>query len=155
VTLRDRWLLSFAAQATVVLVGSRAQPAAWERLLGAADALGQATGGATFNWEHLPGAEQVVELREQLAREGERSAAYREGRTLPFAKVAALALTLLEEVAQAPAGPETGGLSSKAIGRHLFISERTVAQHLTAIFNKLSVSTRAQAAAVATERQLL
>ena len=188
VTLRDRWLLSFAAQATVALVGLRAQPAAWERLLGAADALGQATGGATFNWEHLPGAEQVVGLREQLAREGERSAAYREGRTLPFAKVAALALTLLEEVAQAPVGTETGGrpgqeaqrpvsqsgapgslsarerevlrlvaqgLSSKAIGRHLFISERTVAQHLTAIFNKLGVSTRAQAAAVATQRQLL
>lgn len=40
----------------------------------------------------------------------------------------------------------------KAIGRQLFISERTVAQHLTAIFNKLGVDTRAQAVAVVTQR---
>src|SRR5262249_42747640 len=64
VALRDRWLLVFAAQATVVLVRSRARPAAWERLL-----------GATFGWEHVPGAEHVAGLREQLARVGERSAA--------------------------------------------------------------------------------
>ncbi len=106
VTLRDRWLLSFAAQATVVLVGSRAQTVAWARLLGAADALAQAIGGATFGWEHLPGAEHVVRLREQLERDGEWSAAYREGLTLPFAKVAALALTLLNEIAVAPLSPE-------------------------------------------------
>ena len=108
-SLRDRWLLSFAAQATVVLVGSRPQSAAWARLLGAADALGQATGGATFGWEHLPGAEHVVRLREQLGRKAELSAAYHEGLRLPFAKVAALALTLLGEIAPAPAlaRPET------------------------------------------------
>ena len=99
VALRDRWLLSFAAQATVVLVGSGDQTAAWARLLGAADALGQATGGATFGWEHLPGAEDVVRLREQLGQEAELSAAYREALTLPFARVAALALTLLGEIA--------------------------------------------------------
>jgi hypothetical protein len=45
VSQRDRWLLSFGAQATVVLVASRPQSATWARLLGAADALGQATGG--------------------------------------------------------------------------------------------------------------
>jgi predicted ATPase/DNA-binding CsgD family transcriptional regulator/DNA-binding XRE family transcriptional regulator len=189
VTLRDRWLLSFAAQATVALVGLRAQPAAWARLLGAADALTRATGGATFGWEHLPGAGQVAGLRERLAREGgegEWGAAYREGPTLPFGAVAALALTLLEEVAAHASGAEAvpapaahtraaalgrespltererevlrlvaQGLSSKAIGRRLFISERTVAQHLTAVFHKLGVSTRAQAAAVATQCQLL
>ncbi len=95
--LRDRWLLSFAAQATVVLVASRPQSPAWARLLGAADALRQATGAATFGWEHLPGAEQVVKLREQLGQAGDLNAAYREGLTLPFARVAELALTLLDE----------------------------------------------------------
>jgi DNA-binding CsgD family transcriptional regulator/tetratricopeptide (TPR) repeat protein len=189
VALRDRWLLSFSAQATAVLVGSRVQTAAWARLLGAADALGQATGGATFGWEHLPGAQQVVGLRERLAREegageGEWGAAYREGRTLPFTMVAALALRLLEQVATPASGaeavPETvaraaapgrespltererdvlrlvaQGLSSKAIGRRLFISERTVAQHLSAVFHKLGVNTRAQAVAVTTQRGLL
>ena len=183
VALRDRWLLSFASQATVVLVGSRVQPAAWARLLGAADALGQATGGAPFGWEHFPGTEQMVGLRERLAQgeEKELATAYREGRTLPFSKVAALGLTLLEEVARtlpqldaAPAGAPmpaersplsarerevlglvAQGLSSKAIGKQLFISERTVAQHLTTIFNKLGANTRAQAVAVATQRGLL
>ena len=47
------------------------------------------------------------------------------------------------------------GLSSKAIGRRLFISERTVAQHLTAVFHKLGVNTRAQAVALAVQRGLL
>ena len=47
------------------------------------------------------------------------------------------------------------GLSSKAIGRQLFISERTVAQHLTAVFHKLGANTRAQAVAVAAQRGLL
>jgi tetratricopeptide (TPR) repeat protein len=111
-SLRDRWLLSFAAQATVVLVGSRPQSVAWARLLGAADALGQATGGATLGWEHLPGAERVVRLREQLEREAELKAAYREGLTLSFAKVAGLALTLIGEIARAPADPHTANESS-------------------------------------------
>jgi tetratricopeptide (TPR) repeat protein len=114
--LRDRWLLSFAAQATVVLVGSGPQSVAWARLLGAADALGQATGGATFAWEHLPGAEHVVRLREQLGRDAELSAAYRDGLTLPFARVAALALALLGEIAPAGAGPETVPESSAPAG---------------------------------------
>jgi predicted ATPase/DNA-binding CsgD family transcriptional regulator len=184
VNLQDRWLLSFAAQATAVLVGSHAQTAGWARLLGAADALAQATGGATFGWEHLPGAYDVAGLREHLVGEEEWGAAYHEGWALPFGEVAALALRLLEEVATPASGAEAvgeavtrtttphreslltererevlrlvaQGLSSKAIGRALFISERTVAQHLTAIFNKLGVSTRAHAVAVAAQRGLL
>ena len=114
-SLRDRWLLSFSSQATVALVGSRATPAAWERLLGAADALAQATGGATFGWEHLPGAEHVAGLREQLAREGDRGAAYREGRTLPFAQVAALAMHLLEE-ARPPTGADVAPHQGVPVG---------------------------------------
>jgi non-specific serine/threonine protein kinase len=47
------------------------------------------------------------------------------------------------------------GLSSKAMGRRLFLSPSTVNHHLTAVFNKLGVDTRAQAVAVATRRGLL
>ncbi len=118
-------------------------------------------------------------------------AAYREGRTLPSGEVAALALRLLDEVAQAPAGPGSlrgpdhaaqplvsppsppaaphplsareqevlrlvaQGCSNRAIGRALFISDRTAGQYLTAMFNKLGVNTRAQAVAVASQRGLL
>jgi len=42
----------------------------------------------------------------------------------------------------------TQGHSSKAIVHQLFISECAVALHLTAIFNKVGVNTRAQLAAV-------
>jgi hypothetical protein len=41
-----------------------------------------------------------------LGRDAELSAAYRDGLTLPFAKVAALALALLGEITPAAAGPE-------------------------------------------------
>jgi LuxR family transcriptional regulator, maltose regulon positive regulatory protein len=47
------------------------------------------------------------------------------------------------------------GLSNKAIGRQLFISANTVSYHVTSIFHKLTVDTRAQAVAVAVHRGLL
>jgi predicted ATPase/DNA-binding CsgD family transcriptional regulator len=192
VTFRNRFLLSFGAQAAATLVGGRAKPAARARLLGATDALKQAT-GATLSWERLPAGQEVVGLRAQLAHEGEWDAAYREGRSLPFGEVAALAVGLLAEMALAQVlpQPDTGaapagarppdrpsqppdqtrgpltareaavlrlvaqGRSSKAIGQQLFISPSTVNHHLTSVFNKLGVDTRAQAVAVATQRGLL
>jgi DNA-binding CsgD family transcriptional regulator len=47
------------------------------------------------------------------------------------------------------------GLSSKAIGRQLFIAPSTVNYHLTSVFHKLGVETRAQAVAVAAQCGLL
>ncbi|WP_214324704.1 response regulator [Nonomuraea sediminis] len=47
------------------------------------------------------------------------------------------------------------GLSNRAIGRALFISEATVKTHLGRIYGKLGVETRAGAVAVAKERRLL
>jgi DNA-binding CsgD family transcriptional regulator len=123
-------------------------------------------------------------VRQRLA-QGEWAAAYQEGRALPYGEVAVLAQRLLGEVATSASRGAEGvrsavtqavtpgrespltkrerdvlrlvaqGLSSKAIGGKLFISERTVAQHLTAIFNKLGARSRAQAVAVAAQRGLL
>lgn len=45
--------------------------------------------------------------------------------------------------------------ANKTIARQLIISPRTVNYHLTSIFNKLGVGTRAQAAAVAAQHGLL
>jgi hypothetical protein len=80
VALHDRWLLA--------------------RLLGTTDILAQSTDVTLGAWAYLPGEGDVAGLRERLAQgEGELAAAYRDGRALPFGKAAALALTLLEEVA--------------------------------------------------------
>jgi DNA-binding CsgD family transcriptional regulator len=46
------------------------------------------------------------------------------------------------------------GLSSKAIGRQLFLAPSTVNYYLTSVFHKLGVDTRAQAVAVAAQRGL-
>jgi predicted ATPase/DNA-binding CsgD family transcriptional regulator/DNA-binding XRE family transcriptional regulator len=184
VALRDRWLLAIGVQAAVALVGAGAQFAARARLLGAADALAQAT-GAAFLPEQLPVGLGVAGLREQFTREVEWDLAYRQGRALPFGEVAALTLTLLEEVVQAlpdqqsaPAttrSPErpsqhpssltsreqevlrlvAQGLSSKAIAGQLFLAPSTVNYHLSSVFNKLGVDTRAQAVAVAARRGLV
>jgi NarL family two-component system response regulator YdfI len=54
---------------------------------------------------------------------------------------------VLERIAQ--------GAANKEIARQLQISERTVKAHATSIFNKLGVSSRAEAVAVALRRGLL
>jgi DNA-binding NarL/FixJ family response regulator len=47
------------------------------------------------------------------------------------------------------------GKTNRAIGEELFIAEKTVARHVSNIFDKLGVSTRAAATAWAYERHLL
>ena len=47
------------------------------------------------------------------------------------------------------------GLANQAIARHLALSPSTVSHHLTAIYRKLGVDTRAHAVAVAAQRGLL
>jgi DNA-binding NarL/FixJ family response regulator len=48
-----------------------------------------------------------------------------------------------------------GGQTNRAIAQRLFISEKTVARHLSNIFAKLDVPSRAAATAYAYEHELL
>ncbi|HEV2236825.1 MAG TPA: LuxR C-terminal-related transcriptional regulator, partial [Ktedonobacterales bacterium] len=103
--LRDRWLLSFAAQAATAVVGARDETTGQLRLLGATDALAQATGASHIAQQTMPGGQEVMALRERLARGEEGDvrplpSEYQEGRALRFGEVATLALRLLDEVSQ-------------------------------------------------------
>jgi predicted ATPase/DNA-binding CsgD family transcriptional regulator len=178
--LRDRRLLSSGVRAALVFMGEHIHLDQRMRLLGASDALSLVTGGTVVRQQE-PAYALIAELREQLER-GEWAAPYRQGRTLSLSEVGTLVLALLDEVAQRLAtvsnSPDTSqqqrpsatplserelevlrlvaqGLSSKAIARRLSIFPSTVNHHLTSVFTKLSVDTRAQAVAVATQRGLL
>jgi predicted ATPase/DNA-binding CsgD family transcriptional regulator/transcriptional regulator with XRE-family HTH domain len=106
VVLDDRLLLSIVTQTAVAFVKVDFSSDAQARLLGAADALAQATGAAML-WDRSPEFQNMVRLREQLARgEGEGAPSYREGRALSFAEVATSILRLLEEVRQSLPPPE-------------------------------------------------
>jgi predicted ATPase/DNA-binding CsgD family transcriptional regulator/DNA-binding XRE family transcriptional regulator len=102
VTLQDRYLLSLGIWAALAVLGERADPAGRARLLGAADALSRATGATLGLIERGPGAQSVARLRDGIE-QGEWEAPYRAGQALPFEEVAALALTMLDGVAQTPA----------------------------------------------------
>lgn len=172
-THQDSWHLSLGINAVLLVISERAQPEERARLLGAGDSLRQATGSDQIAWERVTG-QSLSHLRQQLEQEG-LGAAYREGRSLSFDEIVTLTLAALEDFSNtlAPSGTVqeqrskesilserelevlqlvAKGLSSKVIGKQLFISTSTVNYHLTSIFNKLGVDTRAHAIAEAAER---
>jgi non-specific serine/threonine protein kinase len=168
--LQDRWQLSRGVEATLVFVGDGADADRRARLLGAVDALVQATGTRSGTLARLTG-QTVAAFRTQLE-QGGLGPAYRDGRAQSFRDVVTLAVGLLEEFSPKPISPEIAakepiqegplspreqevlrlvgeGLTSKQIGHQLFVSPRTVDHHLTSVLNKLGVDSRAQAVAVA------
>lgn len=174
--LQNRWLLCLGVQATVLLTGDGVDAERLARLMGAGDMLVQATGLPLDILERLS-SRSMASLRAQLEQQG-LGTAYREGRSLQFQEIVTLALSLLEGFSQTVTRPETGaeelahesplsaretevlqlvaeGLTSKQIGKQLFLSPKTVNFHLTSVFNKLGVDSRAQAVAVAARRGLV
>jgi predicted ATPase/DNA-binding CsgD family transcriptional regulator len=173
---QDRWVVSAEVELALLLLGTTADVERRARLLGARDALAQVTGFATGVLE-APSGLSLDELRTQVKRE-ELQRAYRAGRVLSLEDAVALGLDLLEEFSTTWTGGQTGvrqpavasplttreqevlrlvaeGLSNRLIAQQLFLSPRTVEHHLTSIFTKLGVETRAQAVAVATRDGLV
>jgi NarL family two-component system response regulator YdfI len=164
------------AEATLLLVNEDIDVEHKARLLGATDALAEGTGFRTGILEGHSSL-SLAALREQIEREGLQHA-LPAGRTASIEETGELVLALLEELgrtladgrgeARKPA--ETGllspreqevlelvaeGLTNREIAKQLSVSVFTVKAHVTSLFNKLGVDSRAQAVAVGVQRGLL
>jgi non-specific serine/threonine protein kinase len=172
----DRWILTLGVEATLLLAGERANAEERARLVGAVQALRHAP-GLTFGLMGQWFGRSLPIGYEQCEHEGV-AAAYREGRSLSFSEIANLAEAILQEFSQTLTEPQAAvqdlvpenplspreqevlrlvadGHTSKQIGQQLFLSPRTVEHHVTSVFNKLAVDTRAQAVAVAAREGLV
>jgi predicted ATPase/DNA-binding NarL/FixJ family response regulator len=175
---QDRRLMYLCAAGVAWLLRDQGDPEQLARLLGAAQQLRETMGilkGVVFRTRML-----IAIATETLqARLGQESfaAALAEGRFMSFQQMAALIRQALDgavqvgaptEAAQEPRHPSilspreqevlqlvAEGLSNKQIAKQLIIAESTAKYYVTSIFNKLGVDTRAQAVAVAAQRDLL
>ncbi len=144
--------------ATLAVATGRA--AAGARLLGAVEAFGQALGYALERPERDRYAQAAADARRVLG-DDVLAAAWAEGRALSLEEAVAEAHGIVSApvVATTPFGltPRevevlrllAAGHSNREIGERLFISPVTVARHLTNLYPKLGVGTRAQATAYA------
>ena len=176
--LQDRRLLLLESNHVVWwLAGEQGEPEQLAVLLGAAEAMGEAiecvAGGG---WEtRTPAAAAALQAR--LGQE-RFAAARREGRALSFAQISDVVSLVLNEVGARGAGAEESsaqrrqhtllskreeevlrlvaeGLTNKEIAQRLFVTENTVKTHVTSLFNKLGVDSRARAVAVAAHQGFL
>jgi DNA-binding CsgD family transcriptional regulator len=114
-------------------------------------------------------------LRTRLGQEAF-EAALVQGRALSFPQTAALIGDVLDDAAQGDAAKKLSqeeastllspreqdvlrlvaeGMTNQEIAGHLILSEHTIKSHVTSLFNKLDVDSRAQAVAIAAQRDLL
>jgi ATP/maltotriose-dependent transcriptional regulator MalT len=175
---QDRRLLYLCGAGTAWLLREQGDADELASLLGAIQQVREMMGidrGRIFHTNGL-----IALTTEALrARLGEETfeAALTDGRSLSFQQIIALIRDVLDAVAQGGASRERAhepgepailspreqevlrlvaeGRSNKQIAKELIIGESTVKTHVTFLFNKLGVDTRAQAVAVAAQRGLL
>jgi len=165
----DRWALAYAlvGLAEAVVVERGFERAA--RLFGAAEALREAGNMPLMRFTRS-GYEQALHAIRTNLDEARRTAAWDAGRHLPLARVVQDVADLAPIVmSPALAAPYPGGLteregevlrllatglSNAAIAERLFLSRRTIDAHLTHIYAKLDVKSRAAATRVALDHGL-
>jgi DNA-binding CsgD family transcriptional regulator len=169
---RDPRLLYHCATLVLWLATDSAGPEQVAQLVGAHEALRHTTGFVRSAWIQTRSTGLVSTVRERLT-PAAFEAELAEGRALTFEQTADLVLRVLEtsirtvrRTERAPGEKDprrllsareqdvlrlvADGLTSKAIGKQLYLSSKTVDHHLSSVFNKLGVESRAHAVAVAT-----
>jgi DNA-binding CsgD family transcriptional regulator len=169
-TGRYAWVLPYALEGlgdVALACGARERGA---RLFGAAEAI-RAEAGAAVRPTAYPEYYQAMAAARALLSQPAFAAAWAEGQALPVEEAVAEAFRVASRVADAPAvaaapfgtapvlSPRerdvlrlvAAGRTDREIADALFVSHHTVANHVRHILDKLDVSTRAAAVAVATQ----
>lgn len=176
--LQDRRLLVLESKFVVWwLAGERGDPEQLAMLLGAAEAMGDAIGSMPVGWRQTGTPEAIAALQARLGKE-RWEAALRKGGAMSFPQISELLSLVLEGVGSGGSSAEESrgerrrhtllspreeevlrlvaeGLTNKEIARQLMVSENTVKTHVTSLFNRLGVDSRARAVAVAAKDGLL
>jgi non-specific serine/threonine protein kinase len=165
-----------AAVGAAWLLRSHGGPERPARLIGAAESMHEAMGLVASLLQRLYVAPTQEALVARMGTE-DFDAALAAGRRLSVAQVETLIRDILEEAGEEGTRQEperdreragllspreqevmqlvAEGMTNKQIARELIVAESTVRYHLTSVFNKLGVDTRAHALAVAAQRGLI
>jgi ATP/maltotriose-dependent transcriptional regulator MalT len=164
--LLDRRLLLMASEFVVWwLAEEQGDPEQLAVLLGAAEAMGDRIGPIQAGWRKTRTPKAMAALQARLGREP-LEAALRKGRALSFSQISEQASLVLKGVGGDGSSTEESSvkgrqpvlLSSReeqVLARQLTVSQNTVKTHVTSLFNKLGVDSRAHAVAVAANVGLL
>jgi DNA-binding NarL/FixJ family response regulator len=159
------------------LAGEQGDPEQLAMLLGGAEAMGDAIGSMPAGWRKTGTPEALAALQVRLGKE-QWEAALQNGRAMSFSQISELLSKLLNGVGSGGSSGEESsgkrrrhillspreeevlrfvaeGLTNKEIARQLRVSENTVKTHVTSLFNRLGVDSRARAVAVAANEGLL
>jgi DNA-binding CsgD family transcriptional regulator len=171
--LRDKTGTAYGLRGVAGAAALRGEPARAAKLWGAEEALRESIGQPLSHHDrHHPDYESMVAAARSLLDEAAWETAWSEGRAMTPEEATEYALSEVveEESTPSPKAEETAGLSDREleilrlvaqgmtdsqVASRLYISPRTVGQHLRSIYRKLAVPTRAAAAKVAVERSLI
>jgi non-specific serine/threonine protein kinase len=168
-----QWGVAFCLEGLAAVAARQGQPERAARLGGAAEALREAM-GAPPPPPHRAHYERYLNAARGRVGAAAWTTAWAAGRALPREEAIALALALApvdgEQATPAPAGDNQAGLSTREVevlglvaqgltnaqvAARLFLSPRTIDQHLRSIYNKLGVGNRAAATRFAIEQTLV
>jgi predicted ATPase/DNA-binding SARP family transcriptional activator/DNA-binding CsgD family transcriptional regulator len=165
----DKFCLAYGIFGLAAVAGARGEPGRAARLWGAAEALRDQIGVVSLTHLELYAFDyegRVSAARNMLGDEGVWEAAFAQGRAMSAEEAVEYALTE-EGVPAAPESPPVGGrtdyplttrerevaalvargLTNRQIAQELFLSERTIGNHVSNILRKLGLASRTEVAA--------
>jgi predicted ATPase/DNA-binding CsgD family transcriptional regulator len=167
--LKDKTGTAYGLRGMAGAAALRGDAARAARLWGTAEAVGEAIGLPLSPFDRIHPDYEALLNTARLGDEATWEAALAEGRTMTPEEAIEYALTSEQTTPaskKATASPLSAreteivalvaeGLTNPQVAQRLYLSPRTVGQHLRSIYRKLGVSSRAAAAREASERELI